>query len=297
MPPSQRLRLSGAAILVLEPYIFAGGPSSLAVMLGRGLRSHRRRHGRRAAEEIGECVERSYRFPGGQIMPHPLDFRTNLIVDANNPVLVLKAWRDHDTHGRAYLGVPHGEDAHVERLSLARSNQETRGRRRKRTPTAKPSSALLGLSGPPEEMLYWGCDPDGTSEAQQALSICLRTLDGQLKGNMTEPDLVPITADDVCFVECKLSLTSLPWSAKGPKSPANDLDTGKDQAEETPPTSRRQSGWEKRWGTYLAHSTFASHLQNPIPKTGTFTSSSGTPSTPACSVTPSAISMRSCYRS
>ena len=92
-------------------------------------------------------------------MPHRLDFRTNLIVDANNPVLILKAWRDHDTQGRAYLGAPHGEDAlHVERLSLARFNEDTReatgesgARRQNRPGHLRPlrtagGDALLGLS-------------------------------------------------------------------------------------------------------------------------------------------------------
>src|SRR5262245_2336776 len=34
-------------------------------------------------------------------MPGRLDFRTNLIVDRNNPILVLKAWRDYDKRGCA----------------------------------------------------------------------------------------------------------------------------------------------------------------------------------------------------
>jgi hypothetical protein len=122
-------------------------------------------------------------------MPDPLDFRTNLIVDVNNPVLILKAWRDHDTQGRAYLGAPHGEDALT--WNVFRSLGPTRKPTRPAEEVdrdGKTVGRIFGLSGPPEEMLFWGCDPDGTSEAQQELSICLRALDGKLKGNMTEPD-------------------------------------------------------------------------------------------------------------
>ena len=88
-------------------------------------------------------------------MPDPLDFRTNLIVDVNNPVLILKAWRDHDTQGRAYLGAPHGEDALT--WNVFRSLDPTR----KPTKPAeevdrdgKTVGRIFGLSGPPEEMLF-----------------------------------------------------------------------------------------------------------------------------------------------
>jgi hypothetical protein len=176
---------------------------------------------------------------------HARDFRENLIVDINNPILIQKAWRDHHQDGWAYLAAPYGEDALT--WNVFRSLDPTRKSTRPPEETERDGKivqGIFGLSGQPEEMLFWGCDPDGTSESQQVLSICLRALDGQLKGNMTEPDLVPITSDDVCFVECKLRLTPLPWSAKAPKPPGDDPNAGEDEAEELS-TPRRQHGWEK----------------------------------------------------
>ena len=268
-------------------------------MLGRGLRSHRRRHGRRAAEEIQECVERSYRFPGGADHATPTRLPDEPNRRSKQPVLVLKAWRDHE-HTAERISACHTARTRSRGTSFARSIQPGNpcGRRRKRTPTAKPSSHHLGLSGPPEEMLDWGCDPDGTSEAQQALSICLRTLDGQLKGNMTEPDLVPITADDVCSVECKLSLTSLPGQRRGQSHRRTIWTPGNTRLRRRRLPRGRRSGCRRSDGGPT--SPTAPSLRTcriPSPKTGTFTSSSGTPSTPACSVTPSARRMRSCYRS
>ena len=160
----------------------------------------------------------------------------------------------------------HGEDALT--WNVFRSLDPTRRPARPPEEADRDSTTvqrIFGLSGCVEEMLFWGCDPDGTSEAQQELSICLRALDGQLKGNMTEPDLVLITADDVCFVECKLRFTPLPWSAKAPKPPGDDSDAGADEAEQEPSTPNTQAGWEKRWANYLAQGTFAPHLQSPGP--------------------------------
>jgi len=145
------------------------------------------------------------------------DFRHNLIADADNPVLLQKAWRDHfagqsfwqpgKAGGKAYLGVANSEDALT--WNVVRSLQ-----------LAGPDglrilSDAAGLA-PVATVLFWGCDVEGRSDVQQLLSILLRTVDGQLKGTMTEPDLVLVTAEEVAFVECKLNLNGMqsPWKVQ-----------------------------------------------------------------------------------
>ena len=65
-------------------------------------------------------------------------------------------------------------------------------------------------------VLFWGCDVDQQGDIQQLLNILIRTIDGQLKGTMTEPDLVIVTEREVAFVECKLNLSGnqSPWKAQ-----------------------------------------------------------------------------------
>jgi hypothetical protein len=48
------------------------------------------------------------------MMPEDLekyDYRKNIIVDKDNPILIWKSWGDHNTDGQAYLSRPYGEDA------------------------------------------------------------------------------------------------------------------------------------------------------------------------------------------
>jgi hypothetical protein len=135
-----------------------------------------------------------------------LDFRPNLIVDANNPILIMRAWRDHQSPGgEAYLGVTHGEDALT--WNVFRSLQSLK--------RLDPVSEFFDIGSPIEEILFWGCDAEGRSESQQALSCLIRMVDGRRKGTMTEIDLVLITAGDVCSVECKVKSNRFPWQAQG----------------------------------------------------------------------------------
>lgn len=145
------------------------------------------------------------------------DFRSNLIADADNPVLIQKAWRDHfagqrvwqpgKAGGKAYLGVANSEDALT--WNVVRSLQLA-GPEGLRILSDAADLAPVGT------VLFWGCDVEGRSDVQQLLSILLRTVDGQLKGTMTEPDLVLITTEEVAFVECKLNLNGMqsPWKAQ-----------------------------------------------------------------------------------
>ena len=186
-------------------------------------------------------------------MPGSIDFRDNLIVDRNNPVLVQKAWRDYDKRGWAHLGVPHGEDAltwNVFRsLDLAPAGREV-------------IQAFFSLASPVEEVLFWGCDPDCEAEAQQTLGILLRGLDGQQGGTLTEPDLVILTTAEVCFVECKAKPSRSPWVAKAPR-PAGagtptvegeEAATEEEEAEGAPTEGQPEDekGWTSRWRAYRA---------------------------------------------
>jgi len=145
------------------------------------------------------------------------DYRTNLIVDVDNPILIQKAWRDRFSGpsywkegkdgGKAYLGVQHGEDALTWNVFRGLQKEGPKGH--------KIISHVLGLSQI-EKILFWGCDVESNGEEQQLLSILIRTTDGELKGTMTEPDLVIITTEEVTFVECKLNLNGCqsPWQAR-----------------------------------------------------------------------------------
>lgn len=148
---------------------------------------------------------------------HRLDFRRNLIVDPDNPVLIQKAWRDRysrDSHwkagygGEAYLSRPNSEDALT--WNVFRSFQKT-GKMR-----AKAIEDIFGISSV-DHILFWGCDVEQSSEAQQVLNCLIRGIDGRHGGTMTEPDLVIIAEKEVAFVECKLNRNGYqsPWKAQG----------------------------------------------------------------------------------
>ncbi|MBN1869526.1 MAG: hypothetical protein JW847_02985 [Candidatus Omnitrophica bacterium] len=154
------------------------------------------------------------------IIPEALkeyDYRTNLIVDKNNPILIQKAWRDHfsgDRYwknvkkgGKAYLGVSNSEDAMTWNVFRSLQKEGKRG--------FQIIADVFGLSRV-EKILFWGCDVETEGEEQQLLNILIRTTDGQLTGTMTEPDMVFIAAKEVVFVECKLNQSGgqSPWKAQ-----------------------------------------------------------------------------------
>lgn len=139
-------------------------------------------------------------------MPGSTDFRDHLIVDQNNLVLFQKGWRDDDQRGWAYLGVTHGEDALSWNVFHSLDLDPARG---------AVNQGFLDLGSPVEEVLFWGCNPDGEAEAQQTIGILLRDNDGNQGGTPTEPDLLILNAPGVCFVECKVPPSHFPWAAKG----------------------------------------------------------------------------------
>jgi len=156
------------------------------------------------------------------------DYRKNLIVDQNNPILIQKAWRDRfsgESHwrkgkgGKAYLSRDNSEDALTWNVfrSLEKSGKEG----------LSLISNIFRISQV-DKILFWGCDVKHKGEEQQLLNILIRIIDGQLRGTMTEPNLVLITDKEVVFVECKLNqnVNTSPWKAQ-------------------------REGAEKRWRTYV----------------------------------------------
>ena len=144
------------------------------------------------------------------------DYRQNLIVDANNPILAFKALRDRYTGesqpfaGWPYLAAPWGEDAltwNVFRWLQVHHHEDVIGR-------------CLEMETP-ETLLFWGVDCHSPGEHQFALGELIRRVDGVRKGQVTEPDLVLISPTTVHFVECKLGRAGKalyePWSGKGAK--------------------------------------------------------------------------------
>jgi len=144
------------------------------------------------------------------------DYRENLIVDVNNPVLAFKAMRDRYTGeripfaGRPYLASPCSEDAltwNVFRWLQVHGHEDVIGH-------------CLGMETP-ETILFWGFDCQSPGDHQSTLGELIRSVDGVRRGQVTEPDLVLIGPQTVLFVECKLGRAGQPlyqpWSGKGAK--------------------------------------------------------------------------------
>lgn len=143
------------------------------------------------------------------------DYRGNLIVDENNPILIQKAWRDRFSRkshwdagygGEAYISKPNSEDALTWNVFRTLQLSGKKG--------LKIVSSLFKISEV-NTMLFWGCDVENRGEEQQLLNILIRTVDGKCQGTMTEPDLVVISDKEVVFVECKLNQSgkTSPWKA------------------------------------------------------------------------------------
>jgi len=148
------------------------------------------------------------------------DYRDNLIIDEDNPILIQKAWRDHFSKksywlagygGQAYLSKPNSEDALTWNVFRTLQISGEAG--------LNIISNIFNISKV-QTVLYWGCDVEHGSEEQQLLNILIRLIDGRYPGVMTEPDLVFITDEEVVFVECKLNLNGnvSPWKSQSPGS-------------------------------------------------------------------------------
>lgn len=147
-----------------------------------------------------------------------LDYRRNIIVDMNNPILVQKAWRDrfsseshwqHGYGGEAYLSKINSEDALT--WNVFRSLQLSDNKH------INSISLELFNIHPIETILFWGCNPqEQLDDSQIKLNSLIRLVDGRFQGTMTEPDLVFITKHEVVFIECKLNYNGnqSPWRAQ-----------------------------------------------------------------------------------
>jgi hypothetical protein len=169
---------------------------------------------------IPECLKEEY------------DYRKNIIIDENNPILIWKAWRDRysdEKHwkagygGKAYLSSPNGEDALTWNVFRALQMAGNAG--------LDIISEVFRISKEVKTILFWGCDVECHGEEQQLLNILIRTIDGKYKGTMTEPDLVFITDREVVFVECKLNQrgNTSPWKTPDKKDKDKDKIDGADK--------------------------------------------------------------------
>jgi hypothetical protein len=117
--------------------------------------------------------------------------------DPDHQILQWKAKRDRFDHRHAfkrYLCSPRSED--VVSWTVFRSLEKAGA--------LSGLSRFLGISDI-RQILYWLWHADvHTSPEQLSLNNTILEVDGQLGGQMTEPDLVVFGHEDVCFVEAKL---------------------------------------------------------------------------------------------
>lgn len=133
------------------------------------------------------------------------DYRTRIIVDPDNPILAFKANRDRYTNlpnqkeyaGLPYLGSSASEDAVT--WNFFRSLQKA-GK-------LNLVSDFLGV-GEAQGLLLWTLAPEPNSvsaDLQYKTGETIRSFDGMLKGQMTEPDVIILGTKGIAVIECKLS--------------------------------------------------------------------------------------------
>jgi hypothetical protein len=131
------------------------------------------------------------------------DYRDNILIDCNNPILAFKANRDRYTgaaNQKAYAGHPHiasinSEDAltwNVFRTLQAKSKLDV-------------LNSLLGEVLIKPKILIWTLAfDDQASSLQYDVGSLIRSIDGKHKGQITEPDLIICTENKIYVGECKL---------------------------------------------------------------------------------------------
>lgn len=131
------------------------------------------------------------------------DFRDNILVDKDNPVLAFKANRDRyfengkqDIYaGLSHLGSINSEDAItwnlIRSLSLTNSFSSLEN--------------LLNLKFSNPKVLLWTLSFDSYANAlQYIVGSTIRKIDGKYKGQITEPDIIIETDNNFIVFECKL---------------------------------------------------------------------------------------------
>ena len=132
-----------------------------------------------------------------------LDFRGNILIDKDNPVLAFKANRDRyfkngkqDIYaGLSHLGSVNSEDAItwnlIRSLSLTNSFSSLEN--------------LLSLKFINPRVLLWTLSFDRyANELQYIVGSTIRKIDGTHKGQLTEPDIIIETDNTFIVFECKL---------------------------------------------------------------------------------------------
>lgn len=134
------------------------------------------------------------------------DFRQRIIIDADNPILAMKANRDRYTQlpnqkkyaGMPYLGSCNSEDALT--WNVFRSLQKFK--------KLNIVTEWLSLDiGEPTALLLWSLAPEllgNTGDLQYRLGDLIRSTDGTLSGQISEPDVVLQGTKGVAIIECKL---------------------------------------------------------------------------------------------
>ena len=127
------------------------------------------------------------------------DYRDNIIIDKDNPVLVSKAKRDRFSQkpytGLARIGSVNSEDALVWNFtrSLSLLNDFS------------SLEDLLKISINSPKILLWTLSFDEKSNVlQDIVGSCIQEIDGKHQRKITEPDIIMETNDHFIVFECKL---------------------------------------------------------------------------------------------
>jgi hypothetical protein len=131
------------------------------------------------------------------------DYRENILIDKNNPILAFKANRDRyfkngnqdDYAGLSHLGSINSEDAITWNLirSLSLSNDFS------------PIENLINLKLTNPKVLLWTLSfDDKSNELQYVVGSTIRNIDGKHMGQITEPDIIIESDTHFIVIECKL---------------------------------------------------------------------------------------------
>jgi hypothetical protein len=131
------------------------------------------------------------------------DFRNNILFDKNNPVLAMKANRDRYTKmnkNDIYSGLPQigsrfSEDAltwNIFREIIPRNGLSS-------------IEKLLNIKLINPKLLLWTLSfSNECNDLQYIVGNYIRSIDGKINGQITEPDIIIVTDDYFIVIECKL---------------------------------------------------------------------------------------------
>lgn len=138
------------------------------------------------------------------------DYRKKIIIDKNNPILAFKANRDRysarqgELVGKPYLGSNASEDALTWNVFLSLYEAKKLG--------YVFHDYKLGRI---RALALWSLTPDTkfwNKNFQFEIGHALRTVDGKIAGQMSEPDVAILGSSAFCIIECKLGYPNKPLS-------------------------------------------------------------------------------------